>query len=340
MPAEGRSKIMPPGKWLLAAFILAFSLLVTFFHLWVFQNNPTHIVLEELYYVPILVGALFFALKGALIACGFVSVLYLPYLFGPWAIGFLGLADRLLHLLFTWGFAFLAGYLIDRDRRIRRQLEKDRYLTGLGQAAATIVHDLKTPLVTMAAYAKRLQDGKGDSAAGIKTILDSTAKMEGIVTDVLNFARPVQLQTKVEDLRRVMEQTAAEAQVRAEAARITLSSELPAEPVLMAVDGLRLQRAMTNLVANAVEASRPGQEVRTVLTADQRQAVIMVKDQGMGMDAETQENVFIPFYTRKLKGTGLGMAIAKKVIEAHGGQIFIRSQPGRGTEVRVELPRI
>jgi signal transduction histidine kinase len=330
---------MPPGNWLLAVFILAFSLLVTFFHLWVFQNNPTHIVLEELYYVPILVGALFFALKGALIACGVVSILYLPYLFGPWAIGFLGLADRLLHLVFTWGFAFLAGYLVDRDRRIRRQLEKDRYLTGLGQAAATIVHDLKTPLVTIAAYAKRLQDGKGDSAAGLKTILDSAAKMEGIVTDVLNFAKPVQLETREEDLRRVVEQTAADGQARAEAAGIRLAAELPAEPVLMAVDGLRLQRAMTNLVANAVEASRPGQEVQLALQANLQQAVITVKDQGIGMDAETLEHVFIPFYTRKSQGTGLGMAIAKKVIEAHGGKIRIHSRPGRGTEVRIELPR-
>ena len=120
-----------------------------------------------------------------------------------------------------------------------------------------------------------------------------------------------------------MGQTAAGCQARAEAAWISIASELPAESVWMAVDGLRLQRAMTNLVANAVEASRPGQEVRMVLTADHRQAVILVKDQGMGMDAETLENVFIPFNTRKLQGTGLGMAIAKKVIEAHGGQILI-----------------
>jgi two-component system, NtrC family, sensor histidine kinase HydH len=339
MPAEGRSKIMPPGKWLLAAFILAFSLLVTFFHLWVFQNNPTHIVLEELYYVPILVGALFFALKGALIACGFVSVLYLPYLFGPWAIGFLGLADRLLHLMFTWGFAFLAGYLIDRDRRIRRQLEKDRYLTGLGQAAATIVHDLKNPLMSILGFARRLKAGKGDLGSGLQTIIDSASQMENIVTDVLNFAKPVQLKTKDEDLRGIVEQATAGCKARAEAAGISLSSELPAEPIIISVDGLRLQRALTNLITNAIEASPEGREVVLLLKTTQEKLVIMVKDQGVGMDRETLENVFIPFFSKKAQGTGLGMAIAKKVVEAHGGQIFIRSQPERGTEVRIEFPR-
>jgi signal transduction histidine kinase len=66
---------------------------------------------------------------------------------------------------------------------------------------------------------------------------------------------------------------------------------------------------------------------------------LMVKDQGVGMDRDTLENVFIPFFSKKAQGTGLGMAIAKKVVEAHGGQIFIRSQPERGTEVRIEFPR-
>ena len=105
-------------------FIVVFSLLITFFHLWMFQKDPTHIVLEELYYIPILMGALFFGLKGALITWLFVSLLYLPYFFGHWAIGFLAVADRILHLFFTGGFAFLAGYLIERDEKTLEKFGK------------------------------------------------------------------------------------------------------------------------------------------------------------------------------------------------------------------------
>ena len=318
--------------------IVVLSLVITFFHLWVFQKDPTHIVLEELYYIPILVGALFFGLKGALITCLFVSLLYLPYFFGPWAIGFMGMADRILHLLFTGGFAFLAGYLIERDKKNQKQLEKDRYLTGLGQSAATIVHDLKNPLITILGFARRLQAGKGNPDTGLQTIVDSASKMEEIVTDVLNFAKPVHLETKEEDVRIIVEQAAAWCKSKAEAARISLSSELPAEPVIISVDGLRLQRALTNLITNAIEASPEGQEVLLTLKTDQEKLMIMIKDQGVGMDRETLENIFIPFFSKKTQGTGLGMAITKKVIDAHQGNIFLRSQPDRGTEVTIELP--
>jgi len=318
--------------------IVVLSLVITFFHLWVFQKDPTHIVLEELYYIPILVGALFFGLKGALITWLFVSLLYLPYFFGPWAIGFMGMADRILHLLFTGGFALLAGYLIERDKKNQKQLEKDRYLTGLGQSAATIVHDLKNPLITILGFARRLQAGKGNPDTGLQTIVDSASKMEEIVTDVLNFAKPVHLETKEEDVRIIVEQAAAWCKSKAEAARISLSSELPAEPVIISVDGLRLQRALTNLITNAIEASPEGQEVLLTLKTDQEKLMIMIKDQGIGMDRETLENIFIPFFSKKTQGTGLGMAITKKVIDAHQGNIFLRSQPDRGTEVTIELP--
>jgi signal transduction histidine kinase len=324
---------------LIIGFIVTFSLLTTIFHLWVFQTDPKHIVLEELYYIPIFLGALFFGLRGAMATFLYVSLLYLPYLFGPWAIGFLGVVDRVLHLLFTGGFAFLAGYLIERDRRIQKQLEKDRYLAGLGQAAATIVHDLKNPLITILGFARRLQAGKGDPGSGFQTIIDSASQMENIVTDVLNFAKPVHLETKEEDVRGIVDQVTACCKAKAEAARVSLSSELPADPVIIPVDGLRMQRALTNLITNAIEASPEGREVRLTLKTDQgKPVIIMIKDQGVGMDRETLENIYIPFFSKKVQGTGLGMAIVKKVVEAHGGRIFIHSQPGQGTEVRIELP--
>ena len=318
-------------------FIVVFSLLTTFFHLWAFQKDPTHIVLEELYYIPILMGALFFGLKGAWITWLFVSLLYLPYFFGHWAIGFLGVADRILHFLFTGGFASMAGYLIERDKKTLKKLEKDRYLTGLGQAAATIVHDLKNPLITILGFARRLQVGKGDPGTGLQTIVDSASKMDEIVTDVLNFAKPVHLETKEEDIRGILEQAVAWCKAKADAARISLSSDLPGEPVIISVDGLRLQRALTNLITNAIEASHEGQEVRLTLKKGDEKLQIQVKDHGAGMDRETLENIFVPFFSKKAQGTGLGMAITKKVIDAHQGEIFLQSQPNRGTEVLIEL---
>ena len=231
----------------------------------------------------------------------------------------------------------MAGYLIERDKKILKKSEKDRYLTGLGQAAATIVHDLKNPLITIMGFARRLQAGKGDPETGLQTIVDSASKMEEIVTDVLNFAKPVHLETKEEDVRGIVEQAAAWCKTKADAARVSLSSELPAEPVIVSVDSLRPQRALTNLITNAIEASHERQEVRLTLSKDHEKLLIRVKDQGAGMDRETLENIFVPFFSKKTHGTGLGMAITKKVIDAHQGKIFLQSQPNRGTEVLIEL---
>lgn len=162
--------------------------------------------------------------------------------------------------------------------------------------------------------------------------------MDEIITDVLNFAKPFHLETKEEDLREIMEQAAAWCKTKADASRISLNSEFPIEPVINSVDGLRMQRALTNLITNAIEASHERQEVRLTLKKDNEKLLIQVKDQGAGMDRETLENIFIPFFSKKTQGTGLGMAITKKVIDAHQGKIFIQSQPNRGTEVLIELP--
>lgn len=325
-------------KKLLIFLIAVFSLLITLFHLWLFQEDYTHIVLEEFYYIPILAGAFFFGLKGALIIFLFSSLLYLPFLFTPWTVTFFDVLNRILHLLFTGGFAVMAGYLIERDRKIQKKLERDRYLTGLGQAAATIVHDLKNPLITIQGFARRLKAGKGDPGEGLQTIIDSASKMEEIISDVLNFAKPVQLHTKEENVRTIVEQALAWCRNKADAAKVTLTSDLPAEPILVSVDALNLQRALTNVISNAVEASPPGREVRLTLKKDQENLLISVQDQGIGMDQETLENLFIPFFSQKAQGTGLGMAVVKKVVEAHQGTIVIKSAPNRGTEMTITLP--
>jgi len=90
--------------------IFAFSLLITFLHFLVFEQLAPYVVFEELYYIPLLFGALMFGLKGAILTYLIVSVAYVPFFYGGWATGVLGIVDRVLHLLFSGLFAFLAGF--------------------------------------------------------------------------------------------------------------------------------------------------------------------------------------------------------------------------------------
>lgn len=318
--------------------IVVSTLLITYLHHSFFRDQSPHIVLEELYYIPLLFGGLTFGLKGALLTYLFVSAFYVPYFFGDWAMTFLDLLDRFLHLLFSAIFVILAGFLIDREKRSQKRSEIDRYLAGLGQAAAAIVHDLKNPLITILGFARRIEAGKTNMDTAIQTIIGSAENMQKIVNGALDFAKPMQLDLREEDVVKIVRQACDACRTKAEERGVTLTLDFPGQPIITRMDGLQMQRAVINLIDNSIEASRKGQSVILTTRSDKNRVMIHVKDHGSGMDQETLENIFIPFYSKKNRGTGIGMAIVKKIVEGHHGEIQVKSRPGLGTEVTIELP--
>ncbi len=321
-----------------AVVIVVLTLCVTYLHYsTVVAVHTLHNIYRELYYIPVLLGALAYGLAGALLSYLLVFALYLPYVIATWPGSVLDETNRLLPLLLQGLFAFIAGYLVDREKKQRAQLEQDRYLADIGRIATVIVHDLKNPLTAIAGFAKRIKDGKGNTDKAAEVIIDSAERMEKIVASVLEFARPLQLEPKRLDIREVVRRAGDSCRMKAEQKDVLLSIDLPQEPVDTSIDSFHLERAMVNLVTNAIEASDRNQSVSIVLAADKKVITIKIRDRGPGMDRETLESVFIPFYTKKRGGTGLGMPIAKKIIEAHRGNIRIDSKAGQGTEVTIEL---
>lgn len=318
--------------------IVLLPFVITSMHYWLSEAESPPIVLEEIYYIPLFLGILRFGLKGALWSYGIVSLAYAPFFFGIWTTSSLALLDRFLHLLFSGIFAFLAGFLIDRERQQRRQSEKDRYLAGIGQMATTIVHDLKNPLITILAFSKRIQEGKGNLDKAVHAIWDSAQNMQKIVESTLDFARPIQLDIKEEDLTGIINKVFNSCKIKAEVSGVTLSLKVSADPLKIAIDSHNMERALMNLVSNSIEASSAGQNVLISAEKVKKDFVIRVIDEGVGMDKEVLENVFVPFYTKKKKGTGLGMPIVKKIVEGHSGEIAILSRAGQGTEVIIKLP--
>jgi signal transduction histidine kinase len=327
------------GKKYLIAAIGFFPALLTVAHVLIFRNLSPHVVLEELYYIPIFLAALRYGLKGALATFLFASLLYLPFFGEHWSPTYPDLIDRVLHLIFSGLFALLAGYLIDRDRKMQQQAEQDRSLRGVGQAATAIVHDLRNPLVTIQGFAQRIREKKGDPVQAAQTICESAENMQRIVYDVLDFARPMQLARQEEEVGHLLRQSVDFCATKAKAAGVELTAELPDRPLPIVVDRIQVERALVNLINNAVEASARGQRVVVSVVPRADSLRIVIRDQGAGMDSETVKTIFTPFYTRKSGGTGLGMSIAKRIVDSHAGRLTVRSRPGRGTTVTVELPR-
>jgi two-component system sensor histidine kinase HydH len=321
----------------IAIFLLIVA--ITYLHYSTFHAfESLHDIYRAFYYLPVFLAALIFGLKGAVLTYLLILILYLPYIYISWTGAYIYEADRLLHLFLQGALALVAGFLIDRDRRRREQLEKERYLAGIGQVATTIVHDLKNPLITILGFSRRILEGKGRVDTAVQTIMDSAAKMQKIVNDVLDFAKPLKLDLKEEDMREVIKRVYDSCKTKADGQGVNLSVDLPAGPVGIAVDGFHMERAIVNLVNNAVEASGKEQSVTITAKSEKEYLSLTIRDQGVGMDKETLQNIFTPFYTKKGSGTGLGTSISKKIIEEHRGMIYINSQPGTGTVVTIRLP--
>ena len=318
--------------------IVSLTILITYLHFDTMRQFSPRVVLDELYYLPLLLGVLCFGLKGAIVTWLFVSAAYLPFFFGAWTTTVPEVMDRVLHLVFTGIFASVAYFLAERERKNHQQAEQERYLAGLGQAATVIVHDLKNPLISILGFARRIREGKGDVTQAALIIEDSAQNMQRIVNSVLDFAKPLSLDLKDVDIRDTLSRASESCRTKADARRVTLTLQLPSAPVTTALDSSHFERALINLIDNAVDASPRGALVTITVVTNRNEIIITIKDQGAGMDRETLANLFMPFYTTKSEGTGLGMPISKKIIEAHAGTLGIISRKGTGTEAALRLP--
>jgi two-component system, OmpR family, sensor kinase len=241
----------------------------------------------------------------------------------------------------------LTKILRQNDER-RRRLEKTRedWIAGVS-------HDLRTPLSSVKGYADLLAEEQYDwKPAEIRryagVIRDKAHYMEQLIADLnltfrlKNAALPLQLAEH--DLVEVVRQTVIDVMNDPCSEAYALSFQPFVDRVMVRLDKEWFQRALHNLLANAVTHNPPGTEVKVSVRAETDRMVIVVEDDGQGMDEETQGMLFERYYrgtntAKRSQGTGLGMAIAKQLIEAHGGEIHISSQIGRGTKISVWLPK-
>jgi two-component system, NtrC family, sensor histidine kinase HydH len=333
-------KTVMTNRRMAAAVLIGFSvLLITYLHYSTRSGNrPLHSIYTELHYIPLLLAGLIFGLRGALLTSLMVSLLYGGYVVIDWRGASLWLVDNSIHIIFPVIFALLIGFLVDLRNTSRRQFEQNRYLSGLGQAAAVIVHDLRNPILNIKAAMRRVEKGTISSKEAAAAVNGAIEKMELIMNGALDFSKPLQLNRGEGDAAALIEELLRNSAAKAEQEGIALTTWVTEQPVTVMVDPAFMQRALVNLVNNAIEASQKGQNVSIRLRRKDDVAIITIRDHGKGMDQETLRNLFIPFYSKKGSGTGLGMAVAKKIVEEHGGRIAVKSRPAAGTKIAVHLP--
>ena len=227
-----------------------------------------------------------------------------------------------------------------------RELERLRSgaLAALGRMATQLAHDLRNPLGGLKLFAEYLEhrlgkagDTEGAGVAG--KINREVDHMTDLVREIAKLGRPGSLHRIPTNLNGLLESCLALAQARVAGKEIRVAFELDPALPQAALDPREIRKVFLNLIVNALEAMEAGGTL-TLRTRRTEQGFIeaLVEDSGCGMSEETRARVFDFFFTTKDSGTGLGMAIARTVVEQHGGRMDIRSQLGRGTQVRVLLP--
>ena len=230
--------------------------------------------------------------------------------------------------------------LTDSIARFQVEMSQRERLSSLGRLSTVIAHEVRNPLMIIKAALHGLRQpgltpaALGEAAADID---EEITRLNRIVNEVLDFARPIRFELAPTDLNMLCRESAAAAQaIPGAEVGLDLDAALP----LVTTDAERLRIALVNLIVNArhaVEAQACSTVVVSTRASDGR-AAIVVADHGVGIDATDLTRVFDPYFTTKRGGTGLGLPIAKNIIEGLGGAITVASAPGRGTEMRIELP--
>jgi two-component system, OmpR family, phosphate regulon sensor histidine kinase PhoR len=236
-----------------------------------------------------------------------------------------------------------------RDIGPFKLIEKERrYLVGM------FAHDLKTPVVAVAGLLNRLRQGKvGDltdqQIPYVETIFQEMQRLEKLITNFLDFARldlhiiaPTPEAIHVEkECREVVNRF----QALAEAKKIDLQMEFPKEVIILQADPLLFQRALGNLLDNALKYSPPQGNVVLAVHDNGAEVQFSLQDQGPGIAPQDLPHLFDLLYRGKSaaqeeSGLGLGLAIVKRIIDAHGGRLWVDSQEGRGATFFFTIPRL
>jgi PAS domain S-box-containing protein len=226
-------------------------------------------------------------------------------------------------------------------RRLQQELLTSQSLAAVGELAATVAHEIKNPLAGISGAIQVLADGTaaGDPRREIMgEILDQIRRLDRTVRDLLEFARPATASKEPMDLGDSLRRAWSLLSQAPGAKSVTLRLDVPKDLVIRA-DLQLLHQVWVNLFQNAIEAMPKGGEVSVSARPTPLAVEVEVQDGGAGIDPATLERIFKPFYTTKTRGTGLGLPITRKIIEAHGGRIRAESEPGKRTSFYVEIPR-
>lgn len=233
---------------------------------------------------------------------------------------------------------------VTASRHLQEHVSRHQRLHSMGEMAASLAHQIRTPLSSALLYVSQMNSENLDSQKREKFVekaMNSLHHLEGLVKDMLQYARggkgseqPIELSELIKQFEQNVEP-----QVKLSGSQIQFDALLPGLVVIGDRDALLT--ALQNLVGNAIDVI--GQEAVIQVTVNKisdEKVDLVISDNGPGIEPELLEKIFEPFYTKRARGTGLGLAVVRAIAEAHSGKAWVKSIPGYGSKFGIRLPLV
>ncbi len=228
---------------------------------------------------------------------------------------------------------------LTKIKKLEEEQRRSSFMAMLGRMSADLAHDMRNPLGAIRGAAEVLKEitcQDRDFGELLDIIASETERLDALVSEFLVFATPTVTSRKkvpvdlVAMVREILERPSFKGRVNLETSHDSL---------VVLGQKIHLERVVKNLVQNALDADVMGRGVKVSIRGTEKEVEIVVEDRGEGIPQEFLTEVFRPFFSTKSQGIGLGLSICQKIVEEHGGKIYLDSQVGEGTVVTVVLPR-
>ena len=230
---------------------------------------------------------------------------------------------------------------LEIERLHRTQMSRAEHLATLGEMATGLAHEIRNPLAGIAGVIEIIgRDLPATSPARsvVKDVRQEIARINHIVTDLLQTARPHPPTVRRSDLNTTVEHAVMLGRQQAQAKSVEIELHKDASLPEIEHDSDQIHQVLLNLLLNALQAIETSGKISVTLKTQGATAVVEVADNGRGISADHLPNIFRPFYTTKGDGTGLGLSLARRIVEDHQGRIDVTSALGKGTTFAVVLP--
>jgi two-component system, NtrC family, sensor histidine kinase HydH len=352
----------------IAIISLMVAVVTALHYLTTIQQAQIHDIYRRLYYLPIVLGGIWFGLRGGLGVALAVSLLYAPHVVFQWGHHPLTELEQYLEIVLYNVIGGLTGVLAERERRqkeryqqtahtleesyatlreqadqileIEEQLRRADRLSALGELSAGMAHEIRNPLGSIRGTAEILREGitADDPRSEFATILiQEVDRLNRVVQDFLDFARPAETGRSAVDLNGLLQELLLLTRQPARSGGVGVEFTPGVIPLVQA-DREQLRQAFLNLILNAFQAMPDGGVLAIDSGCSDDRVRLSFRDSGVGIPAAQLERIFNPFFTTRREGTGLGLAIVHRIIQGHGGRIEVSSEPGQGTTFTLTFP--